>query len=750
MGEGPLVRGYFQSYRFPINHISQPSPGEEFGQKIKYPLIFTVMGLLLVGIVTAAALTASSYISLQRRDLITKMKVVAETAIRNSKKQCQITSDTEACIVFTDIQSSTVLRDLSSSLYYDIILVHDATVRKLMRKHMGIELATEGDGFVIWFPSVAAGALFSMELQQELMDMKWSPPLANLCTKAYGRSRALKEKTSDRHTNGMNVFQRFQKNITACINRFKGNDALYNGPRVRCGVHVLHANRNIVDNIALGLYSFSGPDFNKARLVCDCANGGQILVSEDAQQKILEDLNGAHFPLIWHWGAYVLDPEDAGGDEDEEKEHIYEIASCEGVIKHRYNESLRNAEIVSFPGSDANTNLPPENDAVIVCASCKDGAVNAGALQIADRIFSDMQKQFWGWRIVDESMANEPGGLKEDPKSLSTLKESPSARIFKSNSFSGRFTNNAPADAGVKPQPNEWYYAFANAENALRFALCCQLELVYTWWPRHIHTKYKKMIHENKAPLWFGLPVAISIHCCKAPHFRQSFYDRTSGRTLASSLSRTPEKSPTRGAPKLKLVLCNPSDRSFLLAPHSSVAPTLSILRNVACDGQIVVTSDLLKGMTTHVSNLGGPVVEQLGKVHISEFDSNVYLYQVLPHQLAARSFPRLVDVLRNGRVVASGAKCAPKAKPGLTFVFNYLHDPEGKLKHFSKESASFTSDSALFDDDFLQRILRKYGGYFVDEVRVLLSLSPSYILSSRTDSLLFFPGRRGQHRLGL
>ena len=411
--------------------------------------------------------------------------------------------DSDACIVFTDIQSSTVLRETSSKLYYDIILLHDATVRNLIRRHMGIELATEGDGFVIWFPSVAAGAVFSMELQQELMEITWSKHVASLCIAVYGPSQEIrsindKHQFDDQPDDSEGSMRFFGHRLEA------GRTPLYNGPRVRCGVHVLHANLNTVDNISLGLYSFSGPDFDKARLVCDCANGGQVLVSGDAQQKILEDLNGAHFPLIWHWGAYLLNPEEAGWDEDEEKEHIYEIASCEGVFKHRYNESLRNVEIVSFPGLDANTNLPPENEAVIVCASCKDGVLNAGALQIVDRIFSELQKQFWGWRIV------EPGGPPQDAHF--THSDVEALWISKSKSFASRifdFKSTSLAStktlASHKKRPNEWYYAFANAENALRFALCCQLELVYTWWPRSIHTKYRKEIHENKAPLWFGM-----------------------------------------------------------------------------------------------------------------------------------------------------------------------------------------------------------------------------------------------------
>ena len=81
------------------------------------------------------------------------------------------------------------------------------------------------------------------------------------------------------------------------------------------------------------------------------------------------------------------------------------------------------------------------------------------------------------------------------------------------------------------------------------FALCCQLELVYAHWPKHIRSRYKQELTAEKAPLWHGLPVAFAVHLCKSPNFE-----------LTSNAQLLPTSSIRMRAPsKSNLELCNPN-----------------------------------------------------------------------------------------------------------------------------------------------------------------------------------------------
>ena len=145
-------------------------------------VLIVVLALVLSVIV---GVTVSMYIAFQKQAKYRKMKKTAESAFVKTRKHSNIKTDNDSCIVFTDIQSSTVLRDSSSQLYNEIILVHDGLIRKLLARLGGIELATEGDGFVLWFESVPYATVFCMELQHELMEVSWSPKVVKLCNSAY-------------------------------------------------------------------------------------------------------------------------------------------------------------------------------------------------------------------------------------------------------------------------------------------------------------------------------------------------------------------------------------------------------------------------------------------------------------------------------------------------------------------------------------------------------------------------------------
>jgi len=778
-------RGYINEYLFQVKIV-----GKSLEKSIKANLtpviaISVVVVIFVIVIILVIWILLSLYLSYQRQQVLFKMKKNAENTYMNAEKQLVLSrSEKDACCVFTDIQSSTVLRNTSSQLYNDIILVHDGMIRKLTKKHGGLVLATEGDGFVLWFQNVPAGILFCMELQQELLDVSWSPAVKALCKKAYGTNihrvpihegKAAGDVTAcGREKSSMSGFHHVIEEAfmsALCYFGLRKGDTCFNGPRVRCGAHLLSSEGSEIENVSLGIYSFSGHDFDKTRALCDIGNGGQVLISGEVQHILLKNLDAAKFPQIWHWGGYFINyttGEKSANDKEGDRpiHHVYEVAPSQGVVKARKFERLRgDIELANPPGLFMETNEPPTKNAVFVCATPKELAATPQALQIADDLFSEMQERFWGWRVVaDHATAVEIPGcdsrMQDRGKSFGSILTQGS----KQGGSSPKHTGSKEKDRLGNAFTRSWCFVFCEPEDALRFALCCQLELAYATWPTKIVKKYKKVLTASKAPLWLGLPVAFAVHICKKPNlipgFTEFFATNTHGLRSASNLANDrPGKLMASSPPSLKvrrysktnLELCNPNKRHVLSCPLESLAPTLGVLDAVANNGQVVATGDLLRSMKTPIANFGGSVIEQLGIVSLKDFCGPVNMYQVLPVQLASRTFPHLSNSIEEGNIISPGAKSAPKAKVGLTFVFTYMCGSKGQATspsrrellgsdHFGSSSmkprrstsnASSSEQSQSVTEEMsvgveagehmfeLQMMLNRYGGYLVDEVGV-------------------------------
>ena len=716
-------RGYIQNFNFLVDVTGGKSSFEQ--NYTPYIIMIILIIMIAVVLTVVIGITVSMYVSLQKQYKYNRMKKSAESAFVKTRKESAIHTDRDSCIVFTDIQSSTCLRDSSSQLYHEIILVHDGLVRKLAARLGGVELATEGDGFVLWFESVPYATIFCMELQQELMHVSWSPKVKKLCNKAYSEAEKRQENVCNISKNSLSslnsrasmnsqqdcnsLYQKIQKKYEKYIFNQKCDEKCFSGPRVRCGVHVVRSGKNSIENVSLGVYSFSGPDFETGRIICDMGHGGQVLVSGEAQNIILDNLNATQFPQIWHWGGYTFDAED-----NKEVHHIYEVAPSQGVIKNRNFEGLRGRIQLAYPpGVRFSSRSPPTENAIIVCATVKESNMGKSAFEMADNLFSDMQQRFWGWRIVHSDLKmlevqQSKAGKNFSGLSRLSLKRGGSSSPRPTVSFFPSSKDGSTMFSAQENRLNEmtrkWYFTFAKPEDALRFALCCQLELVYAHWPKHIRSRYKQELTAEKAPLWHGLPVAFAVHLCKSPNFE-----------LTSNAQLLPTSSIRMRAPsKSNLELCNPNKKHVLYGTQDTLKETVSLLDNVALNGQVVVTSSLIESMTVPIANIGDPVVEHLGKVAIKEFKAPIDVYQILPVELAARTFPSLSETMRSGHVISVGARSAPPAKVGLTFVFVYTICSDDESKAEGNET--FSSES-VFDPVHLQELLSIFGGYIVDEV---------------------------------
>ena len=63
------------------------------------------------------------------------------------------------CLVFTDVESSTSIWENKPEAMAFALSLHDAMFRRLIQKHRGYEVKTEGDAFMIAFASVVDALL---------------------------------------------------------------------------------------------------------------------------------------------------------------------------------------------------------------------------------------------------------------------------------------------------------------------------------------------------------------------------------------------------------------------------------------------------------------------------------------------------------------------------------------------------------------------------------------------------------------
>ncbi len=72
-------------------------------------------------------------------------------------------------IVFSDIERSTDLAvGLGDVAWYELLEVHNAILRSCLAKHSGLEVKSQGDGFMLTFASARRAVAFMVDIQQRL------------------------------------------------------------------------------------------------------------------------------------------------------------------------------------------------------------------------------------------------------------------------------------------------------------------------------------------------------------------------------------------------------------------------------------------------------------------------------------------------------------------------------------------------------------------------------------------------------
>ncbi|KAI1181871.1 protein phosphatase 2C [Nemania serpens] len=155
-------------------------------------------------------------------------------------------------IVFTDIKNSTNLWEMYPDAMRSSIKLHNEVMRRQLRRIGGYEVKTEGDAFMVSFPTATSALLWCFSVQMQLLEVNWPSDVLN--------SVSCQE---------------------ICD---KDNNLIFKGLSVRMGIHYGEPVAE-VDPVTRRMDYF-GPMVNKASRISAVADGGQIAVSADFISEI--------------------------------------------------------------------------------------------------------------------------------------------------------------------------------------------------------------------------------------------------------------------------------------------------------------------------------------------------------------------------------------------------------------------------------------------------------------------------------
>ncbi|KAL2198989.1 phosphatase 2C-domain-containing protein [Corynascus similis CBS 632.67] len=155
-------------------------------------------------------------------------------------------------IVFTDIKNSTQLWETYPEAMRSAIKLHNEVMRRQLRRIGGFEVKTEGDAFMVSFPTATSALLWCFAVQTQLLTVNWPTEMLN----------------------SINCQPTFDRD----------NKLIFRGLSVRMGIH--WGEPLAEPDPVTRRMDYYGPMVNKASRISACADGGQITVSSDFIMEI--------------------------------------------------------------------------------------------------------------------------------------------------------------------------------------------------------------------------------------------------------------------------------------------------------------------------------------------------------------------------------------------------------------------------------------------------------------------------------
>lgn len=170
-------------------------------------------------------------------------------------------------MVFTDIKSSTLLWETYPLSMRSAIKQHNKLMRRQLRIIGGYEVKTEGDAFMVSFPTATSALLWCFTVQSQLLDIEWPSEVLN-------------------SVHGQEVLD-------------TDGNVIYRGLSVRMGIH--WGTPVCEPDPVTGRMDYFGPMVNRASRISSVADGGQITVSADfigEIQRVLETYQEVDHPGV--------------------------------------------------------------------------------------------------------------------------------------------------------------------------------------------------------------------------------------------------------------------------------------------------------------------------------------------------------------------------------------------------------------------------------------------------------------------
>ena len=184
--------------------------------------------------------------TLNKNSLMTRRTTLEDTTLR--RLQPEIAPPTgNLAVCFTDIKSSTFLWEMFPDAMRTAIKTHNDIMRRQLRIFGGYEVKTEGDAFMVTFPTPIGALVWCLSVQLKLLDAQWPEEITSI-----------QEGGLIKDESGIKIYQ---------------------GLSVRMGIHwgapVLEL------DLVTQRMDYLGPVVNKASRVSGIADGGQITLSSD-------------------------------------------------------------------------------------------------------------------------------------------------------------------------------------------------------------------------------------------------------------------------------------------------------------------------------------------------------------------------------------------------------------------------------------------------------------------------------------
>jgi adenylate cyclase len=164
----------------------------------------------------------------------------------------------QVALVFTDIKNSTFLWDTLPRAMQSAIKTHNEIMRRYLRNIGGYEVKTEGDAFMVCFPSVASALLWCLTVQLQLLQADWPQEILDA-------------------EDGKEIYW---------IGENGERELIYRGLSVRMGIH--WGMPVCEEDPITRRMDYFGPMVNRSARISGVADGGQICVSQDVVNEVEE------------------------------------------------------------------------------------------------------------------------------------------------------------------------------------------------------------------------------------------------------------------------------------------------------------------------------------------------------------------------------------------------------------------------------------------------------------------------------